>query len=172
MSATMYEEKFLSNDKNKQRLINMLCVKFQKEGFVMKQAQEDADYLIIKSALEVEKRSQCLVVVVEDIDLLVIMTSSTNSENIFFLKPGRCEAGDALYYAAFLNIAPHITDNISLLHAFGSCDTTSALFRQGKKKFMNVLSRTELQQVSNIFPDENVWPDDIDEAGQKVIIAL
>ncbi|GBN43303.1 hypothetical protein AVEN_52190-1 [Araneus ventricosus] len=88
MSATMSQGKFLSNDKNKQRLINMLCVKFQKEGFVVKQAQEDAGYLVIKSALEIGKKSQCVVVVGEDIDLLVIITASTNSENIFFLKSG------------------------------------------------------------------------------------
>ncbi|GBM24096.1 hypothetical protein AVEN_38292-1 [Araneus ventricosus] len=100
------------------------------------------------------------------------MTSSTNSKNIFFLKPGRSEAGDAVYCAGTLNIAPHIRDNISLLHAFSGCDTTSALFRQVKKKFMNVLNRTEQQQVVNIFRDENACPDDIDEAGQKVLIAL
>ncbi|GBM44396.1 hypothetical protein AVEN_124698-1 [Araneus ventricosus] len=67
----------------------MLCVKFQNEGFVVKQAEEYVDYLIIKSALEIEKRSQCVVVVGEDIDLLVITAASTNSQNIFFLKPGR-----------------------------------------------------------------------------------
>ncbi|GBN12533.1 hypothetical protein AVEN_169379-1 [Araneus ventricosus] len=127
--------------------------------------------IIIKSALEMKKRSQCLVVV-EDIDLMVIMTSSTNSENIFFLKPGRVEAGDALYCTATLNIAPHMRDNISFLHAFSGCDTIFAFFRQGKKKFMNVLNRTELQQVVSIFRDENACPDDIDEAGRKVSIAL
>ncbi|GBL75983.1 hypothetical protein AVEN_120280-1 [Araneus ventricosus] len=157
MSATMSQEKFLLND-NKQRLIKMLCVKFQKEGFVVKQTEEYADYLIIKSALEIEKKSQCLVVVGEDIDLLVIMTLSTNSENIFFLKPGIGEAGDALYCAATLNIAPHIRDNISFLHAFSGCDSISALFRQGKKTFMNVLNSTELQQVANIYRDENYMP--------------
>ncbi|GBO32322.1 hypothetical protein AVEN_17287-1 [Araneus ventricosus] len=31
---------------------------------------------------------------------------------------------------------------------------------------------SELQQVVNIFRDENACPDDIDEAGQKVLIAL
>ncbi|GBO26604.1 hypothetical protein AVEN_215673-1 [Araneus ventricosus] len=89
MSATMSLVKFLLNDKNKQSLIKMLCVEFQKEGFVVKQTEEYAEYLIIKSALEIEKRSQCLVVVGEVIDLLVIMRASTNSENIFFLKPER-----------------------------------------------------------------------------------
>ncbi|GBL98387.1 hypothetical protein AVEN_19530-1 [Araneus ventricosus] len=67
----------------------MLCAKFQNEGFVVKQAEEYVDYLIIKSALEIEKRSQCIVVVGEDIDLLVIIAASTNSENFFFLKPER-----------------------------------------------------------------------------------
>ncbi|GBN33862.1 hypothetical protein AVEN_238244-1 [Araneus ventricosus] len=76
-------------------------------------------------------------VVGEDIDLLVIMTASTNSENIFFLKPGRSKAGDALYCAETLNIVTHIRYNILFLHAFSGCDTTSALFRQGKQKFMN-----------------------------------
>ncbi|GBN86868.1 hypothetical protein AVEN_173193-1 [Araneus ventricosus] len=106
MPATMSQEKFLSNDKNKQRLINMLCVKVQK-GFVVKQAQKDDDYLIIKSALEIEKkvRSQFVVVFDEDIDLLVIMTAFTNSENIFLLKPGKGKARDALYFEATLSIA-------------------------------------------------------------------
>ncbi|GBN91834.1 hypothetical protein AVEN_145491-1 [Araneus ventricosus] len=107
----------------------MLCVKFQKEGFVVKQTEEFAYYLIMKSALEIDNRSQCLVVVGEDIDLLVIMTLSTNSEKIFFLKPGRSEREDVLYCATTLNIAPHIRDNISFLHAFGGFDSTSALFR-------------------------------------------
>ncbi|GBO04184.1 hypothetical protein AVEN_84353-1 [Araneus ventricosus] len=97
MSSTMSQEKFLSNDKNKQRL------------------------------------------------------------------PKRGKAGDALYCAGTLNIAPHIRGNILLLHAFSGCDNTSALFRQGKKKFMNVLNSTEEQQVVNIFCDESECPDDIDE---------
>ncbi|GBN55408.1 hypothetical protein AVEN_141919-1 [Araneus ventricosus] len=108
--------------------MNMLRVKFQNEGFVVKQAEEYADYLIIKSALEVQKRSQCVVVVGEDNDLLVIIATSTNSENIFFLKPGRGE--DEIYQCS------------------------------------------ELQQVVNIFRDEIACPDDIDEAGQTVLIAL
>ncbi|GBM78325.1 hypothetical protein AVEN_27925-1 [Araneus ventricosus] len=110
MSATMSQEKFLSNYKNKQRLINKICVKFQKEGLVVKQAEEDDDYLIIKSALKIEKGSPCFVVVGED----------------------------------WCDIAPHIRNDILFLHAFSGCDTTFALFRQGKKKFINVLNCNKL----------------------------
>ncbi|GBM82479.1 hypothetical protein AVEN_227011-1 [Araneus ventricosus] len=121
----------------------MLCFQFHK-GFVVKPAEEDADYLIIKSALEIEKRSQCVVVLGEDIDLLVIMAESINSENIFFLKLRRGKAEDALYCEATLNIAPQIRDNILFLRAFSGCDTISALFRLRKKKFINVLNCNEL----------------------------
>ncbi|GBM85120.1 hypothetical protein AVEN_62874-1 [Araneus ventricosus] len=100
------------------------------------------------------------------------MAEYTNSENIFFLKLGRSKAEATSYFAATLNIAPHIRDNILLLHAFSGCDTTSALFRLGKKKFINVLNSTEMQQVVNIFHDENACPVDIDEEGHKVLIAL
>ncbi|GBN33552.1 hypothetical protein AVEN_121618-1 [Araneus ventricosus] len=126
MSSTMSQE-------NKQRLINMLCVKFQKEVFVVK---------------------------------------GNNSENIFFSKPKICKAEDPLYCAATLNIAPHVRGNILFLHALSDYDNTFALFRKRKKKFMNILNSTELKQVVNIFRDESACPDDIDEVGHKVLIAL
>ncbi|GBM69534.1 hypothetical protein AVEN_175397-1 [Araneus ventricosus] len=120
-----------------------------------------------------KKKSQCVVVVGDDIKLLVgFLEASINLENIFFLKPGRGKAEDALYCAGTLKIAAHIRDNILLLRAFSGCNTTSALFRYEKKKFINVLNSTELQQVVNIFRDENACPYDIDEEEQKVLIAL
>ncbi|GBM32580.1 hypothetical protein AVEN_195543-1 [Araneus ventricosus] len=82
MSPTMLQDNFLSNDKNKRRLINMLCVKFQKEGIFVKQVEEDSDYLIIKSALEIEKRSQCAVVVCEDICLLRLSTIAAHEHSL------------------------------------------------------------------------------------------
>ncbi|GBN12247.1 hypothetical protein AVEN_262782-1 [Araneus ventricosus] len=144
----------------------MLSVKFQNEDFVVKQAEEYADYLIIKSALEIEKRSQCVMVVGEDIDFLVIIAASTNSENVFFLKPGRGKTEDALYYAATLNIALQIRDNILFLYAFSGYHICS--FQAGEE----IYQCSELQQVVNIFRDENACPDDINEAGEKVLIAL
>ncbi|GBM22680.1 hypothetical protein AVEN_144458-1 [Araneus ventricosus] len=37
---------------------------------------------------------------------------------------------------------------------------------------MYVLNSTELQKVVNIFRDEDAFPDDVDESGQKVLIPL
>ncbi|GBN91267.1 hypothetical protein AVEN_169006-1 [Araneus ventricosus] len=134
----------------------MLSVKFQNEDFVVKQAEEYADYLIIKSALEIEKRSQCVVVVGEDIDLLVIIAASTNSENIFFLKPGRDKTEDALYCSATLNISTNKGQYFVSLYVqwlrYHIC-----FFQAGEEE---IYQCSELQQVVNIFGDENACPDD------------
>ncbi|GBL60222.1 hypothetical protein AVEN_62844-1 [Araneus ventricosus] len=143
----------------------MLCVKFQIESFVVKQTEECADYLIIKSALEIEKRSQCVEVVGEDIDLLVIIAASTYSENIFFLKPGsgkakvcsnpeHCSTNKGQYF---------VSSCIQWLR-YHICS-----FQAGEDEIYQCF---ELQQVVNIFRDENAYPDDIDEAGHKDLIAL
>lgn len=44
-------------------LISTLCEQFGRKGSVVKLADGDADYLIIKSALELENESQCAMVV-------------------------------------------------------------------------------------------------------------
>ncbi|GBN86093.1 hypothetical protein AVEN_212151-1 [Araneus ventricosus] len=143
----------------------MLGVKFQNEDFVVKQAEEYADYLIIKSALEIEKRSQCVVVVGEEIDLLIIIAAPTNSKNFFFLKPGKgkaevcrnpehCSTNKGQYFVASC---------VQWLR-YHICS-----FQAGEEE---IYQCSELQQVVNIFRDENACPDDIDEAGQKVLIPL
>lgn len=50
MSATMPTEKFLSNEKNKVQLINLLTVKFVAMDFFVLQAAEDADTMIHSSS--------------------------------------------------------------------------------------------------------------------------
>ncbi|GBL94174.1 hypothetical protein AVEN_163501-1 [Araneus ventricosus] len=64
MSATTSQEKFLSNANSKQRVINMLRVKFKKD-FVVKQAEENVGYLIIRNTLETEKSHNVLSLLVK-----------------------------------------------------------------------------------------------------------
>ncbi|GBN22940.1 hypothetical protein AVEN_28159-1 [Araneus ventricosus] len=161
MSATMSQENFLSIYKNKQRLINMLCVKFQNEDFVLKQA----DHLIIKSALDNEKMSQCLVVIGEDMDLLVIMTASTNSESIFFLKPGIGKVGDALCCAATLSIAPYNKGKYFVSSCVQWLRHHICSLQAGEEE---IYEYSELQQDMNIFRDENACWDDRTESFDRL----
>ena len=70
MIPTVSQENFLSNDKNKTRLITLLMHKFGQAGIDTLQAQEDADTLIVRTAQSVAQTKKTVVVVGEDLWLL------------------------------------------------------------------------------------------------------
>lgn len=92
-------EKFLSNEQNKKKLIQTLTEKFQSERFLCKQAEEDADALIINTAIEIaEDPTKIIVIVGQDIDLLVLLNQlNSNNFNIYFHKPGSGNTKDTFY---------------------------------------------------------------------------
>jgi hypothetical protein len=59
------------------------------------------------------------------------------------------------------------------LHAFSGCDTTSALFNQGKMKFINVLRKNpDLNEIIQVFKNPNADPEIIAKAGERVLLEL
>lgn len=70
MIYTVIQENLLSNRNNKIRPISMLSAKFRLNNFIVKQATDDADVLIIETAIN-EAVNNIIIVVGEDVDLLV-----------------------------------------------------------------------------------------------------
>lgn len=68
MNVTVSQDKFLSNNNNKSKLISMLPEKFEANNCLVKYAKDYADVLIIETALEHSSRST-IVIVGEDVDL-------------------------------------------------------------------------------------------------------
>ncbi len=73
MNVTSIGEDFLSNSSNKGRLIEALTVWFESAGIFLRQAEEDADLLIVQTAIDaaLSKPASKVYIVGEDIDLLV-----------------------------------------------------------------------------------------------------
>lgn len=129
MIPTVSQEKFLGNDRNKNRLIGMLKTKFESANFIVKQATEDADTLIINTAISISSAFDSVIVVGEDVDLLVLLMALSTRSNIYFLKPGKGKTLQEIYSTQSI-IHKIAADNILFLHAISGCDTTSALFNQ------------------------------------------
>jgi len=54
------------------------------------QALDDADTLIVNTAIDLSLTNETVVIVGEDIDLLIILTGlAPTTNNIFFMKPGK-----------------------------------------------------------------------------------
>lgn len=83
------QEKFLAN--NKTTFIKLLTVHFRKHGITIEQAIEDADTVIVNTALQQASSYDTVIIIGEDIDLLVILTrlNQANANNVFLKKPAR-----------------------------------------------------------------------------------
>src|ERR1700761_1131584 len=118
------QEKFLGNDRNKTRLIQMLKAKLEEDSVQVLEANEDADVLIVCTALTQLDTVEHVIVVSEDVDMLVILYGVPNaSSNVFLYKPER-SGKEQSYYSR----SSYLYDSQYLLfsHAFTGCDTTSS----------------------------------------------
>lgn len=96
----------------------MLSEKFRVNNFIVKQAIDDADVLIIETAIK-KAVNNITIVVGEDVDLLVILTARTPvSQEIFFLKPGKKNIERKLYSSQSFDLHHLIREQILFLHAF------------------------------------------------------
>ena len=86
MPAITNQSRFLSNERNKSRLITILKQRLLTEGFVVKQADEDADTLIVRTAVEASYGCDLVAIVGEDVDLLAILTALVGSKKHQYLE--------------------------------------------------------------------------------------
>lgn len=176
MDVQTSQEKFLSNDQNKIRLIAILTEKFLNSGVGVIQAEDDADTLIVQTAIQKTQNYRKVIVIGEDIDLIVLLLtlSTTQSDQIVFLKPGRGKTETRFYSIQtlkekFQNMIPHFM----FIHALSGCDTTSSIFQQGKLKYVKTFQKhSKLQDSLLIFNNESSSADDILSVGQEFLLKL
>jgi hypothetical protein len=98
---------------------------------------------------------------------------STRS-NIYILKPGKGKISQQIYSTkSIIDTSKTAADHILFLHTFSGCDTTSALFNQGKMKFINVLRKNpDLNEIIQVFKNPNADPEIIAKAGERVLLEL
>jgi len=112
------------------------------------------------------------VVIGEDIDLLILLlTLSPPKNTIIFEKPRRGKIETRSH--AVGSLQEHFKNEIQyfmFIHAIGGCDTTSALFQQGKIKHMKTVQKhPELHDTLLIFNNESSSQEEIERAGEKYL---
>ncbi|GBM21561.1 hypothetical protein AVEN_219717-1 [Araneus ventricosus] len=169
---TVSQEKFLANPKNKDRLISILVNKFSSLNMACKKADEDADCLIVNSALALALTHPSVVVISEDIDLFVILIGIFTFGHVYFLKPEKLKIVEKIF-SPHTALEKTIADNILFIHAMSGCDTTSALFNYGKMKFVHTLKNNhDLLKVIEIFKKPDITPEAVVDAGNLFLVAF
>ncbi|GBO27950.1 hypothetical protein AVEN_217997-1 [Araneus ventricosus] len=112
----------------------------QKANVTVKQAVEEADVLIVETAVSVKSQYDNIFVVGENIVFLVLLTGlAPMKDNLYFRKCGKGRTSDVLYSTKSFKYK--FCRMILFIHAFSGCNTTSALFGHGKTKFCSLLEK-------------------------------
>ncbi|GBM46363.1 hypothetical protein AVEN_65968-1 [Araneus ventricosus] len=134
------QEQFLANERNKVRFIDLLKKFLQKANVTVKQAVEDADVVIVETAVSVKSQYDNIFVVGENIDFLVLLTVlAPMKENLYLRKCGKGRTPDVLYSTTSFKYI--FSRRILFIHAFSGCHTICALFGHGKTKFCSLLEK-------------------------------
>ncbi|CAH1111936.1 unnamed protein product [Psylliodes chrysocephalus] len=175
MTETMPKEQFFPNDYNKERLISMLLEKLVQHGFEVRISIEDADTLIVNTAIQLASNFATVIIIEDDTDLLILLTTKApNSSNMYVMKPGKETSQNTFCSPRYFNFSSVVKQNLLFLRAISGCNTTSAFYRQGKLKFVKLLQKnTTLQESVNVFHHADTDdPEILISAGQLFLAAL
>lgn len=102
----------------------MLRRKLEREGFLVRLAVEDADRLVVTTAIDIAQTSESVAIVGEDTDLLIVLTVLALSPyHIVIMRPGKGENQNTLYFPNKFKFSDAAKNNVLFLHAFSGCDT-------------------------------------------------
>ncbi|XP_043279745.1 uncharacterized protein [Venturia canescens] len=169
--VTLSQTRFLSNTLNKMKLIQLLSQYLSARGINVKVAQEDADALIARAAIEQrQKTGREVAVVGNDTDLLVLLIVLTHCSRIFFYKITPNSKKDTLYATDdHADLKPFIL----FAHAFSGCDTTSAIYGKGKKSLFSILKKnSDLQNIVQTFYNAESTIESLCKFAEQIIAHL
>lgn len=177
MKLTMKKDIFLGNLNNKQNFINMLSRYLQLSGCQTHHSQEDADLLIVQTAVSsANMRNTALIG--EDTDLIVLLCFYTNLEahDLFMYSQAKSTTKPNRIWnvkSMKRQLGAAVCESILFIHAVLGCDTTSRLYGLGKGASLNkFMMSTLFQTQSQQFLAEDASPDVVEAAGEIALVCL
>lgn len=169
IQVTLNQSEFLSNERNKMRLISLLSSHLREAKCTVLQAKADADVLIVSTAIEEAKKQLEVILIGEDTDLLVLLIALAPSNTcIKMLMPGTKNRPDKIYNIGDIqNGIGEMRETILVIHAFTGCDTVSSVYRKGKvAPLKKIRTDLQMQECLKVFNNSNASADAVAAAGE------
>ena len=138
LSLQTSKETFLSNYRNKERLITFLRPLLEENGIPTRQVDADADHLIAQRAfLHVSKKGSTLCLAT-DTDVLVMLVAKADESTDLYFGTSRksCYNVPELHFS----LSPLMQQLLVILHGFSDNDTTSGFFNKAKRTIFNLVN--------------------------------
>ena len=162
------QDAFLSNVYNKQQFIQLLSNHLQSLGHKVINSTDDADTEIAAAAIDQAVISP-VTVISDDTDVLLLLVHHFQ-KNMVDICHSSEKAGKTWGIRDIVQkIGPVLKQHLLFLHAWLGCDTTSAVFDQGKTSLCKKIQASVLlQELANLVSDECSSENDVINAGHKI----
>lgn len=177
MILSLKKDVFLSNKENKQKFINQLADTLERNGYSAIHAANDADVLIVKTAVA-KAITVPTVLVGEDTDLLVLLLhhAEVNACDLFFRPEPRQKDNTRKTWdikKAKRTLGSDVCSLILFIHAVLGCDTTSRVHGLGKGiSLKKAKSSAEFRKLASVFNRHDAGKEEIVVAGEKALLQL
>ena len=146
------QDRYLSNTENKAAFIKFLSIFLKDTGIKIVNCPGDADAVIVKTALALARKNKVrpIIVAADDTDIAVMLVHHwcNDLSDIYFLQERWNKAWSVKDSCAAND---NIKKDLLFLHAFSGCDTTSAIFNQGKEKIVSICNKSsEMKDISEV----------------------
>ena len=171
-------EEFLKNEKNKEQLIKCLARYLRDDGHTVIECEGDADTHIIEAALDIVCQGKDVTVVADDTDIFIMLLYYWNSEMGEIFMRSEARKNQNLRLVNIKKVLEHLNcnviKNLLFIHAWGGCNTTSAIFNQGKTVIMNLIEKEtpDVLHVCSIFAKTSVTQEEIGHAGIRLFVKM
>ncbi len=179
MRASVDQQIFLSNMKNKSQFITLLSHCLRADGHIVNDSTGDADTMIVASALQFASQGNATTVVADDTDVLILLMYhwKENMADVYFLSEARKSQKKGLLvwkiHKLVMKAGEAVIPHLLFVHAWSGCDTVSAIFGQGKTNLLKKLKESEeLKDISVLMSDPQATAEQIGEAGIRVLISM
>ncbi|XP_063235988.1 uncharacterized protein LOC134538524 [Bacillus rossius redtenbacheri] len=169
------KEEFLSNKKNKTRMITSLASELKNKGLETFISEGDADIDIVNLAIKKLSTFAEVVVCGSDTDLAVLLTAlAPEKRKMYFCKHKGGENPVTVFYdiATLTEKFKHTRKLLLFTHALTGCDTTSCFFGVGKNKATEMLKSPEAEKLARTFIAHFSTKTEILVDGEKFVLGL
>ena len=169
----MEKKLFLQNKGNKQAFIDMLSDEMKREDIAVIRAEDDADLLIVQTAVRMSEYEKTFVIA-EDTDILVLLCHHYKPGTSLFMKSEKSGMKKPLWniQATCASLGNQMCMYLPFLHALCGCDTTSGLHGIGKGCVLEAKKSDELMRVGECFMSSSSSHEEIRDAGAKALICV
>ena len=179
MNAHRNQQLFLANEKNNVQFINLLSHYLRLDGHAMIQSKGDADSQIVSAAIALASDGKHTAVIADDTDILVLLLCHWNAfmADIHLWSERKKAHKILLKLVDIREAAKHsvqtVLPHILPTHAWGGCDTTSAVFGHGKCRIVKLAQQSqEVRQWCAVFAQEDTTRGAVGEPGERIFISM